>query len=191
MDVTRLIKELHEPWDMVEAPTTLFARGDKYERQLAKAGQAANPSLRLALMLATVEASGKYDAAVGKWKARDPAHKTFARFRAFIQKEFALRHKNNKSTAGLVGHGIANSAQQREEETQLQAEAAVYAIQEVANAMQQKQDKQFKQMMEMFKTMMQAQGNNTGGSNVPDAAKAQTPKCKHCNHRHRKAEADC
>ena len=38
MDVTRLIKELHEPWDMVEAPATLFARGDKYERQLAKAG---------------------------------------------------------------------------------------------------------------------------------------------------------
>ncbi len=39
--------------------------------------------------------------------------------------------------------------------------------------------------------MMQAQGNNTGGSNVPDPAKAQTPKCKHCNRRHRKAEADC
>ena len=56
MDVTRLIKELQEPWDMVEAPATLFARGDKYERRLAKTGQAANPSLRLALMLATVEA---------------------------------------------------------------------------------------------------------------------------------------
>jgi hypothetical protein len=80
MDVTRLIKELQEPWDMVKAPATLFARGDKYEQQLAKAGQAANPSLRLALMLATVEASGEYDAAVREWKARDPAHKTFARF---------------------------------------------------------------------------------------------------------------
>jgi hypothetical protein len=155
---------------MVEAPATLFARGDKYEQQLATAGQAANPSLRLALMLA----SGEYDAAVCEWKARDPAHKTFARFRAFIQKEFALRHKNNKSTAGLVGHG-----------------AAAYAIQEVANAMQQKQDKQFEQVMEMFKTMMQAQGNNTSGSNVPDPAKVQTPKCKHCKRRHRKAEADC
>ena len=91
----------------------------------------------------------------------------------------------------IVGHGIANSAQHREDEAQLQAEAAAYAIQEVANAMQQKQDKQFDQMMEMFKTMMQAQGNNTGGSNVPDPMKAQTPKCKHCNRCHRKAEADC
>ncbi len=173
MDVKCLLKDLQEPWDMVEA------------------GQAPNPDLRLALMLATVEESCEYEAAVREWKARSPANKTFTRFRGFIQKEFALRHKNNKSTAGLAGHGIANSAQLREEEAQLQAEAAAYAIQEVANAMQQKQDKQFEQMMEMFKTMMQGQGNNNGGSNAPNPKKQQLPKCKHCNRRHKKKEADC
>ena len=191
MDVKRLLKELQEPWDLVEAPATLFARGDKYERQLVKAGQAADPDLRLALMLATVEESGEYDAAVREWKNKDPAHKTFTRFRGFIQKEFALRHKNNKSTAGLAGHGIANSAQLQEQEAQLQAEAAAYAIQEVANAMQQKQDKQFEQMMEMFKAMMQAQGNNNGGSNAPNPEKPQLPKCKHCNRHHKKKESEC
>ncbi|KAL7483043.1 hypothetical protein ACHAW6_008694, partial [Cyclotella cf. meneghiniana] len=168
MDVKRLLKELQEP-----------------------SGQAANPDLRLALMLATVEESGEYDAAVREWKNKDPAHKTFTRFRGFIQKEFALRHKNNKSTAGLAGHGIANSAQLQEQEAQLQAEAAAYAIQEVANAMQQKQDKQFEQMMEMFKAMMQAQGNNNGGSNAPNPEKPQLPKCKHCNRRHKKKESEC
>ena len=80
MDVKRLLKDLQEPWDMVEAPATLFARGDKLERQLAKAGQAPNPDLRLALMLATVEESGEYEAAVCEWKARSPANKTFTRF---------------------------------------------------------------------------------------------------------------
>ena len=73
----------------------------------------------------------------------------------------------------------------------MQAEAAAYAIQEVANAMQAKQDKQFEQMMEMFKTMMQTQGNNNGVRNVPDPAKQQLPKCKHCNRRHKKKEAEC
>ena len=191
MDVKRLLTELQEPWDMVKAPATLFARGDKYERQLVKAGQAANPDLRLALMLATVEESGEYDAAVREWKNKAPAQRTFKKFRVFIQKEFALRHKNNKSTAALSGRGIANSVQQREEEAQLQAEAAAYAIQEVANAMQEKQDKQFQQMMQMFQAMMQA--NNAGQAppaQVPTETKDQRLKCKHCNRRHKK-ESDC
>ena len=58
--------------------------------------------------------------------------------------------------------------------------------------MQEKQDKQFEQMMKMFQTMLQA--NNAGQAppaQVPTAPKDQPPKCKHCNRRHRKAEADC
>jgi hypothetical protein len=49
LDVTGLIQELQKPWDQVKAPVILFARGDKIERQLVKAGQAENPTLRLAL----------------------------------------------------------------------------------------------------------------------------------------------
>ena len=118
--------------------------------------------------------------------------KFFPRFRAFIQKEFALHHKNNKSTAALSGRGIANTVQQREEEAQLHAEAAFYAIQEVANAMQEKQDKQFEQMMKMFQTMLQAnKAGQAPPAQVPTTPKDQPPKCKHCNRRHKKKEAEC
>ena len=37
MDITELQNELLKPWDQVEAPTTLFEWGDKYEKQLIKA----------------------------------------------------------------------------------------------------------------------------------------------------------
>ena len=33
LDVTALIQELQKPWDNVEAPATLFARGDKKDKQ--------------------------------------------------------------------------------------------------------------------------------------------------------------
>jgi hypothetical protein len=39
MDVTELISNIQKPWDGIEAPVAHFARGDKYERQLLKAGQ--------------------------------------------------------------------------------------------------------------------------------------------------------
>ncbi len=43
MDVIELISNIQKPWDGTEAPTAHFARGDKYERQLLKAGQRKNP----------------------------------------------------------------------------------------------------------------------------------------------------
>ena len=70
-----------------------------------------------------------------------------------------MHHKHNKLLAKSVGHGIANTVTQNKEEAQLQADASVYAIQEVANAMQQQQDKKFEQMMQLFQTMLQMQGN--------------------------------
>ncbi|KAL7476072.1 LOW QUALITY PROTEIN: hypothetical protein ACHAW6_001955 [Cyclotella cf. meneghiniana] len=116
MDVTQLITELQKPWDMVEMPATLFARGNKYECQLIKVGQATNPSLHLAFAIAMIKASAN---TMQQYKsARDPALKTLPWFQGFIQKKIALRHKMNKSFAGSVGHGIANSVQQHEEEAQ-------------------------------------------------------------------------
>ncbi|KAL7502428.1 hypothetical protein ACHAXN_000391 [Cyclotella atomus] len=64
LDVTNLIQKLQKDWGHVEAPATLFARGDKIEGQLVKAGQAANPTLRLAFALATFEASGEFEPSI-------------------------------------------------------------------------------------------------------------------------------
>ena len=64
LDVMELIQELQKPWDMVEAPATMFARGDHIECQLVKVGQAENPNIHLAFTLSNFEASGEYDAAV-------------------------------------------------------------------------------------------------------------------------------
>jgi hypothetical protein len=45
MDVTELILNIQKPWDAIETPAAHFARGDKYECQLLKVGQAKNPNL--------------------------------------------------------------------------------------------------------------------------------------------------
>jgi hypothetical protein len=45
MEVTELISNIQKPWDAIETPAAHFARGDKYERQLLKVGQAKNPNL--------------------------------------------------------------------------------------------------------------------------------------------------
>jgi hypothetical protein len=45
MDVTELTTNLYKEWDGIETPAAHFARGDKYERQLLKAGQKKNPEL--------------------------------------------------------------------------------------------------------------------------------------------------
>ena len=114
LDVMELIKELQKPWDMVEAPATMFATGDHIERQLVKAGPAENPNLHLAFALSNFEASGEYDAAVQEWKAKAPQDKMFPCFRVYIQHEFAMHHKHNKSLAKAVGHGITNMVTQNE-----------------------------------------------------------------------------
>ena len=45
MDVTELISNIQKPWDAIETPPAHFARGDKYERQLLKVGQAKKTNL--------------------------------------------------------------------------------------------------------------------------------------------------
>ena len=188
LDVTELIQQLQKDWDHVEAPATLFARGDKIERQLVKAGQAANPPLRLAFALATFEASGEFEPSIREWKAKPVANRTFTNFRIFMQKAFTDRNKHNKSTAQSTGRGIANSATDATMGKVDEAEAAALAIAEVAMVMQSNQEKQFKQMMEMFKELMQA---NVPGApsqaSVPTQSK-QRKGCPHCKRPHAKPE---
>ncbi|KAL7502859.1 hypothetical protein ACHAXN_000746, partial [Cyclotella atomus] len=163
LDVTGLIQELQKPWDQVNAPVILFARGDKIERQLVKAGQAENPTLRLAFALSTFEASGEFEPSIREWKAKPAANQTFTNFRIFMQKVFADRKKHDKTTTKAAGCGIANSAT----DEKLDKVDKALAIAEVAMVMKSNQEKQFKQMMELFKEEMK--------SNVPGGAPLQAP----------------
>jgi hypothetical protein len=53
-----------EPWDGVEAPVTMFARADKYERQLECHNIPRQPELRLSYSVSTYQTSGQFDAAM-------------------------------------------------------------------------------------------------------------------------------
>jgi len=188
LDVTALIQELQKPWDNVEAPATLFARGDKIERQLVKAGQAENPTLRLAFALSTFESAGEFEPSIREWKAKPAIDRTFPNFRIYMQKAFADRKKHDKTTAKSAGRGIANSATDEKVD---EAEAAALAIAEVAMVMQSNQEKQFKQMIDLFKEVMKS--NVPGGAPLQAPAPAPTqPKqrkvCPHCKRPHSKPE---
>jgi hypothetical protein len=184
LDVTELIQQLQKDWDHVEAPATLFARGDKIERQLVKAGQAANPALRLAFVLATFEASGEFDPSIREWKAKPAVDRTFTNFRVFMQRAFTDRTKHNKSTAKSTGRGIANSATDAALDKVDEAEAAALAIAEVAMMLQTNQDKQFKQMMEMFDKVMKTKNSPAETPAQPGQRKV----CPHCKRPHAKPE---
>ena len=155
MDVTHLMTELTRPWEVTENPATKFARDDKIERQLIKAGLATQPNLWLALAMSAFKATGEYDAQIGKFEAKATADKTFDNFRLFIVNKYAKRSKQDKSTAKSVGFGIATTAVAADiPNNDIQAAEAAWAISEVANAIQAAQDKQNDRMMEMFKQMM-------------------------------------
>ena len=179
MDVTELIANLQKPWDGIETPASHFARGDKYERQLLKVGQARNPKLRLAFALATFQASGEYDVPLREWHSKPIADRTFANFRVFMQQEYGRHHKQNKSTAASVGRGIANSITDKSLDQLDHLEAQALLLAEVANSIQETSQKQFKEMMELFaktlasKNLPHAQGTDTGG-------KKKKKKCPHC-----------
>ena len=188
LDVTELIQQLQKEWDHVKAPATLFARGDKIERQLVKAGQAENPTLRLAFALATFEASGEFEPSIREWKAKPVADRTFAKFRIFMQRAFTDQSKHNKTTAKASGHGIANSATDASMDKIDAAETIALAIAKVAMVMQSTQEKQFKQMMEMFKDMMKS---NAPGAPLQTPAPTQPKQrklCPHCKRPHSKPE---
>jgi hypothetical protein len=70
MDMTELISNIQKPWDGIKTPAVHFARGDKYEHQLLKIGQAKKPTLRVAFALSTFQSSGEFEPALRKWEAK-------------------------------------------------------------------------------------------------------------------------
>ena len=179
MDVTELQAELTTPWDQVEAPTTLFERGDKLERQLVKAGIPAQPELRLATALCWFQQSGEFDSALREWHLKPAANKTFTEFRVFIQKEFAKRQKRDKATAKATGRGIANNVTGQDVPTE--AELNAMAMAEFVNAVTTNSNAQMEKMMEMFTKSLATLSNNK----QPDKETTFThQKCPHCNLRH-------
>ena len=179
-DVTDLQAELLTPWDQVEAPTTLFERQDKIEKQLIKAGIPAQTQLRLMTARTWFEQSGEFDLALERWDALPAAQKTFTSFRVMIQKEFAKHNKRDKQTAKGTGRGLANSITAAEE-----AEFQAMAMAEFVNAVTAQTNAQMEKMMEMFKEAMAAKP-----SGVSPNTTFTHPKCPHCSRRHPKPD-DC
>jgi hypothetical protein len=138
MDVTELISNIQKSWDAIETPAAHFARGDKYERQLLKVGQAKKTNLRLAFALSTFQSSGKFEPALREWETKPKADQTFLNFRVFVQKEFRKHNTQNKTTAKSVGHGIANSITNKEIKQIEQLEAQALFVAELANSMKER-----------------------------------------------------
>ncbi|KAL7475025.1 hypothetical protein ACHAW6_000958 [Cyclotella cf. meneghiniana] len=74
MDITKLSTKLHMPWDQIQNPATLFARGDKYEKQLEKAGIQTSLELCLALAKAAFCKAGEYNNAILCFDANTATH---------------------------------------------------------------------------------------------------------------------
>ena len=180
MDVTELQAELLKPWDQVEAPTTLFERQDKIEKQLVKAGIPAQHELRLATALCWFQQSGEFDSALELWEAKPTATKTLSAFRVYIQKEFAKRTKRDKQTAKASGRGLSNAMADEE------AELNALAMAEIVNAVTAQNNAQMEKMMDMFKASLEAMSNKQQGTQ--SGTQATNPKCPHCNLRHAKPD---
>jgi len=156
-----------------------FARGDKYEPQLLKIGHNKNPELRLAFALATFQASGEFESALHEWEVKLKVDQTFANFRVFMQKELGKHHKQNKTTAKLVGFGIASSVIDKEVEQIEQLKVQALMIAELANSMQEQSQKQFKEMMEMFNAKLDAK--TSPNPSYPKGGEGKKKKkCPHC-----------
>ena len=144
-----------------------------------KVGQNKNPELRLAFAFATFQASGEFESALREWEVKPKADQTFANFHVFMQKEFGKYHKQNKTTAKLVGFGIANSVTDKNIEQLEQLEVHALMIAEFANSMQEQSQKQFKEMMEMFNAKLDAKTSpNPSYPKGGDGKKKK--KCPHC-----------
>ena len=137
--------------------------------------------MRLAFALATFHASGEYEPALRDWEAKPKVDQMFVNFRVFIQKEFGEQHKQNKTTAKLVGYGIANSITKKEIDQIKQLEAQAFMIAELAHSMKDESRKQFKEMMELFTaTLAKNLPSPTNPKNPKTGADKKKKKCPHC-----------
>ena len=184
LEITDLNTKMLEPWDGVEAPVTMFARADKFERQLERHSIPKQAELRLSYAVSTYQTSGQFDAAMREWHAKLSADKTFPNFRMYIQTEFTKMVKRNRSTAGSVGKGIANKAT---EEKISDAEAQAMVIAEVANVLQAQNAEQMKNMMMMFEKLLasaQVQPVAPPTDNTPKKPRQPRTECPHCSKKH-------
>ena len=95
-----------EPWDGVEAPVTMFARADKYERQLERHNIPKQPELRLSYAVSTYQTSGQFDAAMRKWHAKLTADKTFPNLRVYAVPTTSMCRRFGQSHMWLVCTGV-------------------------------------------------------------------------------------
>ena len=183
LKITDLNTKMLEPWDGVEAPVTMFARADKYERQLERHSIPKQPELRLLYAVSTYQTSGQFDAAMREWHAKVAADKTFPKFRVYIQNEYTKQVKRNRSTAGSVGKGIANKAT---EEKLSDAEAQAMVIAEVANVLQAQNAEQMNHMMAMFEKLISSMPTTVTPAAVPPPKTPRQPRneCPHCKKKH-------
>jgi hypothetical protein len=164
----------------------MFARADKYERQLERHSIPKQPELRVLYAVSTYQISGQFDTAMQEWHAKMLADKTFPNFQVHIQNEYTKQVKRNRLTAGSVGKGIANKAM---EEKILDAEAQAMVIAEVANVLQAQNEQQMKNMMSMFEKLLTSmQPSAMPLTTIPPKAPTNRPpctECPHCNKKHR------
>jgi hypothetical protein len=187
MDVEELTKHLMEPWDGTENPATRFARDDKYERQLIKAGLPDQQALRLALAQGFARKSGEYEALLREFEAKAAADRTFANFRPGFIAEFAKRSKH-KDTARSVGFGIANAATTAPPEES----EAMLALATIAQVLQEGQNKQMQELMAQFTAALKDLPGSTAPAPAPQPKppRVQTyPTCPHCQKKHLKPES--
>ena len=109
IDITKLMNQLTTHLDVMENSATKFARYDKIEKQLVKAGLTAQPNLCLALAMSAFKSTGEYDTQIHEFKAKSVADKAFANFRPFIINKYAKCTKQHKSTTKSVRFGIAKT----------------------------------------------------------------------------------
>ncbi len=187
-EITDLNTKMLEPWDGVEAPVTMFARADKYERQLERHSIPKQTELRLTYAVSTYQISGQFDAAMQEWHAKTLANKTFPNFCVYIQNKYTKQVKRNRSTAGSVVKGIANKATEVPEQIFLDSKAQVMVIAEVANVLQAQNKQQMKNMMSMFEKLLTSmQSSGTPVAVVPlKTPTNRQPRmgCPHCNKKH-------
>jgi hypothetical protein len=192
MEIMDLNNKMLEPWDRVEAPVTMFARADKYERQLERHHIPKQPELHLLYAVSSYQISGQFNAAMQEWHAKTLANKTFPNFPVYIQNEYTKQVKRNRLTAGSVGKGIAYKATEVPEQKFLDAEAQAMVIAEVANVLQAQNKQQMKNMMDMFKKLLTSmQSSGTPVAVVPPKTPTNCqPRmgCPHCNKKHRNHE---
>lgn len=206
LDVEELNRKMNEAWSIDETPATYFQRMDEYEEQLAKAGIAAQPVLRLALFKAQVQATGEFDLEIDEWDRKTATSKTFANFRPYIQKKWARKHAKNRTNTKTPAFGIANSATDKKVSFASEPEppkTEEEAVAELMALMQSENEKKFEEFMkttastltattkalEALSSKVSGGGSGGGGGGGTNNSRQRKP-CPHCKKRHIKQD-DC